>query len=442
MVEDHKGEEKMDKKKSVVSFGKGWGVIIFCMAAYFFYGGMNTDGLNVTVPLISANVGVEQGVLFTYQSYACVIGVVIHILLGQLVNKIGPKKNIAVGLIIGGIAYYCQANSTSVAGFIISSACVYGFMMNAAFMSGGILVANYFPKRKGVVMGYTTMGLNINSACFVAILTVFVSMFGGINKGVLPIVVATIVLGILALIFVKDTPKEIGMFPDNVSEEEYLKDYENTDQIQDDGGWTTGKLLRTPMIYGVAVATGIYNIATGCLVSNMVARNIEMGMSQAAAVGIMTAVALIGIFGSWIVGVFDEKWGTKKAMVVFGIFYCVAGVLNWFASISGSMIPLYISIFMIGVGIGGSANFTTSLAASVFGRHGFDKVNSVLFPIQALVTALNFLVSGVVRIVTNNSLMWIFFAGGMIALIGVPVVLLFIKDEYKYNRDVKGNITI
>ena len=161
-------------------------------------------------------------------------------------------------------------------------------------------------------------------------------------------------------------------------------------------------------------------------------------MSQTAAVGMMTVVAIVGLFGSWIVGVFDEKFGTKKAMIGFGVFYFLAGFLNWISSISGSMIPYYIAVLMIGIGIGGSANFTTSLAASVFGRHGFEKVNSVLFPLQALVTALNFLVSGFIRIITGNSLMWIFLAGGIICLINIPVLLIFIKDEHKYNRDYKA----
>ena len=51
---------------------------------------------------------------------------------------------------------------------------------------------------------------------------------------------------------------------------------------------------------------------------------------------------------------------------------------------------------MIGIGIGGSANFTTSLPASVFGRQGYDKVNSVLFPIQGIITAMTFAINGFV----------------------------------------------
>lgn len=430
----------MNKKQNTVSFGKGWGLIIFCIAAYFFYGGMNTDGLNVTVPLCAENINVDQGILFTLVSYASVLGVIIHIVLGQLVKKIGAVRNAALGLIVGGAAYILQANATTIPMFIIATALVYGCMMNAAFMSCGILVAHYFPKRKGLVMGYTTMGLNINSACFVAILSGLVAGLGGIRTGVLPIAIATMLLGIVCLLFVKNTPQEIGMLPDNVGEEEYKREYDVKDDLADDGGWTTGKLLKTPMVWGVAVATGIYNIATGCLVSNMVSRNLEMGLSQELAVGMMTVVALVGIFGSWIVGVFDEKWGTKKAMIWFGVFYFLAGFLNWLASMVNSMVPFYLSVLMIGIGIGGSANFTTSLAASVFGRHGFEKVNSVLFPLQALVTALNFLVSGLIRIITNNDLKWVFLCGGIVCLINIPVLLLFIRDEYKYNRDKKQNV--
>lgn len=427
----------MDKKQSAVSFGKGWGLILFCIAAYFFYGGMNTDGLNVTVPLCAENINVDQGILFTLVSYASVLGVVIHIVLGQLVKKIGAVRNAALGLIVGGAAYILQANATTIPMFIIATALVYGCMMNAAFMSCGILVAHYFPKRKGLVMGYTTMGLNINSACFVALLSGLVAALGGIRTGVLPIAIATMLLGVVCLLFVKNTPQEIGMLPDNVGEEEYKRSYDVQDTLSDNGGWTTGKLLKTPMVWAVAVATGIYNIATGCLVSNMVSRNLEMGLPQELAVGMMTVVALVGIFGSWIVGVFDEKWGTKKAMIWFGVFYFLAGFLNWLASMVNSMVPFYLSVLMIGIGIGGSANFTTSLAASVFGRHGFEKVNSVLFPLQALVTALNFLVSGLIRIITNNDLKWVFLCGGIVCLINIPVLLLFIRDEYKYNRDKK-----
>ena len=112
----------------------------------------------------------------------------------------------------------------------------------------------------------------------------------------------------------------------------------------------------------------------------------------------MTLLACIGVVGSWLIGILDDRIGTKKTMILFGIWY----ILALLANVSETKVGIYLSIFMIGMAIGGSANFTTSLPASIFGRHGFDKVNSVIFPIQGLVTSLCFAVNGIVLNLTGD----------------------------------------
>ena len=96
-------------------------------------------------------------------------------------------------------------------------------------------------------------------------------------------------------------------------------------------------------------------------------------------------------------------------MVFFGIWYA----LSLLANATENTILVYVSIFMIGMSIGGSANFTTSLVTSVYGRQGFSKVNSVIFPIQGAVSALSFVVNGVVSNITGGNLRYtyIIFAG-------------------------------
>ena len=142
-----------------------------------------------------------------------------------------------------------------------------------------------------------------------------------------------------------------------------------------------------------------------------------------------------GVVGSWLVGVIDEKIGTKKTMIGFGVWYCIALLLNFATGMT--ITPLvYVSLFMIAMGIGGSANFTTSLPTSIFGRQGFDKVNAVIFPIQGAITALCFAVNGIVQLITGGQIRmaYIVFAG--VALVNVVLVLLI--DEHKYNRDWKA----
>ena len=142
----------------------------------------------------------------------------------------------------------------------------------------------------------------------------------------------------------------------------------------------------------------------------------------------MTLLACIGVVGSWLIGILDDRIGTKKTMILFGIWY----ILALLANVSETKVGIYVSIFMIGMAIGGSANFTTSLPASIFGRHGFDKVNSVIFPIQGFVTSLCFAVNGIVLNLTGNlRYAYMVFAG----VAAVNILLVLCVNEHRFNKD-------
>ena len=144
---------------------------------------------------------------------------------------------------------------------------------------------------------------------------------------------------------------------------------------------------------------------------------------------IMTVLALIGVGGSFLIGVLDDKLGTKKTMIGFGVWYAAALILNF----TNLMPCVYISLFMIAIGIGGSANFTTSLPTSVFGRQGFNKVNSVIFPIQGAVTAMQFLINAMVQQATGGQIRYAYLVFVVVAI--ANVVLISRIDEHRYNRD-------
>ncbi len=331
--------------------------------------------------------------------------------------------------------YILAFNSPSTLLYCAAMCFVYGGIMSAGYVAGGTLVASWFPKKKGAVMGYTTMGHNFASAFYVQLLSILIgpSVLKTIGGAVIPIGIAAIVLGVLGMILIRNTPQERGLNPDNVSDKVYQEEYDTNSG--DDSGWTVGKLLATKELWLAAVTTGFFQICSVGVMTQLVLRNVEIGFEQQTVLNIMTVLALGGVVGSWLVGVIDEKIGTKKTMIGFGVWYCIALLLNFATGMT--ITPLvYVSLFMIAMGIGGSANFTTSLPTSIFGRQGFDKVNAVIFPIQGAITALCFAVNGIVQLITGGQIRmaYIVFAG--VALVNVVLVLLI--DEHKYNRDWKA----
>ena len=422
------------EKQSMNNFGIGWGTILYCLLMFFLYVGMINDGTNVLAPAAAANCGVEPGTIITMNGYAGMIAVIGFIIAGQINKKIGPRLTSAICLIISGVTYIGCGNATSVMFYTVCMTLCATGMMSAGYVAGGTLVANWFPKKKGIVMGYTTMGHNFASAFYVAIMTGLIATMGSMNKASWLPGVAAIILGIVGFIFMRNTPQERGIHPDNVSDEVYASEY---DTAEDDSDWTTIKLLKTKETWFAAIFTGLFQICSVGVMQQLVTRNIrDFGMTQGAALTLMTIVALIGVFGSWIIGVIDQKIGTKKTMQFFGIWYAAALVINVLAKGQVGLL-FYLSILMIGMGIGGSANFTTSLPTSIFGRQGFDKVNSVVFPIQGFVTAWCFVVNGIVtNVIGNLSVAYIIFAVGAVI---VSVCVTFV-DEYKYNKDHKAEL--
>lgn len=430
-------------KNSVVNFGAGWVVIIYCLLMFFLYVGMCNDGANITAPNVAFRLGLEQGDIMNMNSLAGIVGVVFFIIVGQINRKIGARMTSGICCIISGIAYILACNAPSIAVYTVAMCFVYGGIMSAGYVAGGTLVATWFPKKKGVVMGYTTMGHNFASAFYVQLVAILIApMMAGtenigenFSSGIIPIGIAAIVLGILGMIFIRNTPQERGLNPDNVSDEVYKNEYDTADEVDGDGGWTTGALLKTKELWLAAITTGAFQICSVGVMSQLVIRNTQLGFTQQQAMNVMTILALGGVVGSWLIGIIDDKIGTKKTMVGFGIWYAIALLCNFGAADSSSPL-VYVSLFMIAMGIGGSANFTTSLPASIFGRHGFDKVNSVIFPIQGAITALCFLVNGAVQLMTGGQIKMAYLVFAGVALVNVVLVLLV--NEHRFNRDWKA----
>jgi len=418
-----------ESKTSISNFGRsGWGVVIYCAAMFWFYVGMVNDGSNITAPAFANAMNIDYPLVLSMGTIAGVIGFLFFVLFGQVNIKIGARKTSFICMLMAGIAYAGIGFSTSLLMYAVCLCIVTGSVMSGGYIAGGTLVAKWFPKKKGIVMGYTTMGHNLASAFYVPMIAFLVNSLG-LKVGLLVPSIDVMLLGCIGLLMIRDTPEERGQLPDNVTPLEYKEHYA-TDSVDVNGGWTTKSLLKERELWLSAITTGIFQLVTVGVMTQLVVRNMQLGFTEVQAISMMTVLAAIGVFGSWAFGVIDTKKGTKPAMLLFAGWYIVALALN----ITETTVGIYASVVMIGMAIGGSANFTTSLPSAVFGRHGFEKVNSVIFPIQGIITSMNFVLSGLsIRLVGSLRGVYIVFIG----VLFINIFLIRIIDEHKFNKDFK-----
>ena len=431
--------KKLQSENTKSNFGKGWLIIFWSMVMFWFLIGMSIDGQNIVIQqwagkywetLGFADQTALHAQLLNLAFYAGLIGVLAYFIIGRILTKVGAKVLSVCGLILAGLAYVFYANSTTITTYFIGLTMVTIFINGAAYLGGGNLVTQWFPKKKGLANGYTTMGHNLGSALYVPLVSALIGAFG-IAKGMSVLGVAAVVVAVIAWFFVKNTPQEVGIYPDNVTKEVYEREYADMSEVSDENKWTVSKLLKTKEMWLVAVIIGINQLVTTGVMSQMVPRNIELGFEPAKAVALMTVCAIIGLAGSFGFGYIDQKLGVKTAVIAFLSWYSVALIVNYTMN---NMTGGYICVAMVGIAIGAAANFMTSLPASVFGRHNFDLVYSIYFPIMQIVLMLNYKINSLALEMTG-SLRGAYLI--FVALLLINIVLIAVLDTRKYNLDYK-----
>ena len=114
-------------------------------------------------------------------------------------------------------------------------------------------------------------------------------------------------------------------------------------------------------------------------------------MEQTAAVGMLSVVGFFGIFGSYLWGWIDQKFGTKNASLIYCVWYIVALIL---LIMMKTPILMYIGVFMVGISVGGICNLIPSLIGTVFGRQDFAAANRFISALTQLIQACAYLYMG------------------------------------------------
>lgn len=155
----------------------------------------------------------------------------------------------------------------------------------------------------------------------------------------------------------------------------------------------------------------------------------NLGFEQSKAIGTMTVCALIGVVGSYLWGVLDQKLTTRVATAIYGIWYAVAVLLN----LIPNMVTIYISIFMLGVAIGGNANWPVSLVTTTFGHRNFAKVYSLINPAISIIRMLSFVVLAISLTLTGS------YSAAYVAFVILAVVaaalIYFVNDKQYADPD-------
>lgn len=419
-----KGEGKKMSKKSTMNFGcRGWVIIFMCLIAYYIGGGINTDGLNIFVGALSGARGWDRAAMLTWSTYGGWIGIVLSLLFGHLtVKKKNGAKYVLVGsLLVTAVAFYFYGHTQSYGVYALCVGTCAAFACGYSLVSPNVIQTNWFPKKKAMVLGISTIGFPLCTMTFPALSDFLIGAVG--LEGMFTVIsVCIAVFAILCLFICKVTPEEVGAYPDNEPVEAERYEAQKKEMMSYQSPWTIRKLAKEKMFWLSNVGLGLMWMVTVAIVSQLVARLMSAGYDQKQAVAMLSVMGFFGIFGSYIWGWIDQKTGTKKAALIYCIWYIIALVLLIFMA---NTITVYLAVFMVGTSVGGICNLIPSMTGTLFGRKDFAAANRFASPITSGIKACAFLFVAQSMRLTGS------LTGAYVGLIIVCVVAFLLLSQIK-----------
>lgn len=423
----------MEQKKKIGYGLRGWLLIIWIATAFLAYMVVGNYPLNILSDMYGG-----QQTLSTVYTVASVIGIIIQMLITPLVGKMKSIKTFGVVMGILSILallgiMFIPAGTAWIVVYAVGT--VLTVMYGTFALS--ILVGQWFPTKKGSVMGIATMAFPLgNGVIGLFAGLVFAGGVPNVVRGFLPFLIIMIVGLVIGIIAVPDYPEQAGGYRDNnpnmtpeMAKAMMLEEIE----ARKTSVWRFGHSLTTRDFWFLTIPAGfLLGASVGTMTqSNAIINSAGLGDKFGM---IMGMVMIFGLIGSFVLGMLDDKLGTKKAMIIACIIMAIAGILGIASKNNGTLVMpalICLAIFM-----GASSNFTVSLAAQYWRREDFPTVFSSVNPVANIINAFGPMMVGMIMGMTGGQYVPIFAVILGLGIVGTILCCLFSAKHVKEKDDV------
>ena len=434
----------------------------------FFYSGLQNDQINI-IQGFSAWSATSTQLPMTVGNFVCIVLTFVY---GTCFIKFGVRKTLIPCITVAAIGCVGVALANGLA--INDGAGNYVLFFISLFlvriscmcfqMSSMQLAASWFIKYRGTVLGIVTLGSPLFSVVGTSVMTNFISSYlgGDYRPFYVGVAVILIVIAICVGAFLRDTPEEVGLYPDG-------SETRPKTEAADDVHLTVGQVLKQGKSWILICNFGAYQfIINACMASMVVwftylaTSNIDVvstgalaaafeGMGGLEGSGSMVLFvqqaskwlavgAILGIPLSFLFGVIDDHFGTPIACILLGVACIIPplclGLQAGYVAANGSCnIPLLV-LWGIGVACmtGGVPTMHPASISYVFGRREYQSANRIIMAIQLIPSAVAAYFMAFMIQSGNGFLGWMIIVGVAVFGIIMTIPMFRIPDANAADR--------
>ena len=358
--------------ESRLPFYYGWVIFAITFLIYMFM-----YGLRYSVGIFFTPIRDEFG----WSTAATASGVTIFFwvyaisapFMGRLAEKIGVRKTVLLGgILLGGggalVSFIQELWHLYIAWGVITA-----LGATVLYVIPTMVLSKFFHRKRGLTVGWSSVGVSAGQAILIPIIAGFIQSWGwraAIQALGLTVLVVTSIIG---YIFLREDPEQLGLHPDG---DPNPVDWEN--ENSNDAEWTPGEAMKSGVFRLVAIS---YFFCVGGVISILtfvVPHMIQIGISPLQASGAFGIIGVMSAIGSFIFGIFSDRYGRKLTILVTTSGIAVAFFVA--TTIPANLTLLYAWAVLYGISYGGAPEQYAAIITDYFGR----KYNTTLFGILTL----------------------------------------------------------
>ncbi len=364
---------------------QGWWVVLGAIFALIASQGVSGTATGILQRPMMDDLGWSSAEYSLSGTISLLLGGILGVFSGQLLDQYGARKLIAIGATVLGITFMYISTIESLLVFTLLT--VTGGAAGASLAGPlvvNVTVAKWFVRYRGWALALGSTGVSLGNILWPLLMTYVVDTAGW-RAGFLWRAGLIILLLSAATLLLRKKPEDYGLLPDGVKErntndtvtqvgyQEVLADETNS--------YTRSRAIRTRSLWLISAAYGLNTAAMMAILMHGTAFITDSDFSRSVAA---IAFSINGVAN--LTSKIPWAWGLGRIPVRYlaaaTLIFSGSGVMLMLVASSTNSLPLvYLGFFLWGFGFGGTIPVGESIWANYYGRKYLGSIRGIGMPL-------------------------------------------------------------
>ena len=356
----------------------GWIIVSLALVVNSLSSGPVWSGVGVWIKALELHFGWSRAQLTGAFSMAQLEGSIIGPLMGYLIDRLGSRRMVLIGMVITGLGFLLFSRTSNIYIFYVS----YGLIMlgtaAGTWLPYMTVVNRWFVRKRGMAMAIAAEGSPLGGLVLVPILAWAVTPGNhGWSVTAQWIGVVFLCLAWPMSWLIRERPEDHGVLPDGDPPDQGAREAARAvgraaspDQLN----FTARQAIRTHAFWLITFGHACSTILFATLTVHLVPMLTDQGLSLQSAAYVFSVVMGSAAIFQLIGGYVGDRIPVNIAIAIFG-FVQAGGFLMAVLVHSLPMAMLFAVIF--GAGFGGRNPLTTAIRGEYFGKTAFATITGI-----------------------------------------------------------------